>query len=115
MNKEIRPWGEFEVLYDGSDYKIKIITVYPQSRFSLQYHGYRREIWTVIEGTLVAEVDDVKTHLFEGDTICVPRGSCHRGTNNQTKCTKFIEIQKGDRLLESDVIRIEDDYDRETQ
>jgi len=38
-----RPWGNFTVLDEGQDYKVKRIEVYPGKRLSYQRHARRAE------------------------------------------------------------------------
>lgn len=38
-----RPWGTYEVLDEGPNYKVKKIIVNPGHRTSLQYHEQRQE------------------------------------------------------------------------
>ena len=48
--EETREWGNFKVLLDEPNVKIKKITVNPNSRLSLQLHRHRSEWWKVIKG-----------------------------------------------------------------
>ena len=41
MAIEERPWGEYEVILDAPDVKIKLIEVAPKQRMSYQYHEKR--------------------------------------------------------------------------
>lgn len=34
---DVRPWGEYEVVLDAPDVKIKLIEVFPGQRMSYQY------------------------------------------------------------------------------
>jgi cytidyltransferase-like protein len=110
-----RPWGWFEVLYDGPDCKVKRICVNPQSSISLQYHNKRSELWQVIEGyghlTLDEKIDFIRT----GDTVKIPEGAIHRVENPAFKDDEnlvFIEVQQGSYFGEDDIIRFDDQYGR---
>ena len=46
-----KPWGTIEILLNDLYYKVKRIIVYPNQRFSLQYHKLREEHWTIIGGS----------------------------------------------------------------
>ena len=35
-----KPWGWYLTLDEGKDYKVKKITLFPNQRFSLQYHRF---------------------------------------------------------------------------
>ena len=50
--------------------------------------------------------------LFENQSTYIPKGSLHRLENHQDTPLEIIEIQTGDYLGEDDIIRQEDDYER---
>ena len=112
--KEIteRPWGTYEVLYDGPKCKVKKIVVRPGQKPSYQYHYKRNEVWTVIEGTGVLTLNDIKCPMNAGDTFEIPVGAKHRPHNNGTEDLVFIETQWGEYFGEDDIVRIEDEYNR---
>src|SRR6185437_16374332 len=43
-----RPWGSFDQFTKDERVTVKIITVAPEKRFSLQYHERRSEFWRII-------------------------------------------------------------------
>lgn len=49
----IKPWGKYETTYDGAGFKVKVITVNPGQRLSLQRHRWREEgdFWVAVELT----------------------------------------------------------------
>ena len=110
---EIRPWGEYEVLLDASDVKVKRIRVKPNSRLSYQYHNKRREQWTIVKGNLTIILDDEKVFRGPGESISIPLGAKHRAWNETDEEIIFIEVQTGTYFGEDDIIRLQDDYDRE--
>lgn len=46
----IRPWGKFIVLNQTNTYKVKEITVNVGQRLSYQFHNFREEFWTIVNG-----------------------------------------------------------------
>ena len=50
MEFDQRPWGNYQVLADEPDHKVKRIVVYPGKRLSLQRHRQRAEHWYLIAG-----------------------------------------------------------------
>ena len=110
---DIRPWGGYFVLYDGPDCKVKKIVVNPGQKLSYQYHHKRAEIWTVVKGELTIVLDDDKVFRKYGESIRIPKGSRHRAWNETDEQVEFIEVQTGTYFGEDDIIRIEDDYNRE--
>ena len=113
--KEIdeRPWGKYEVLLDTPDVKVKRITVNPYSRLSYQYHDKRSERWVIVSGILSVILDDVRIIKTSGESIHIPLGSRHRACNETHEPVIFIEVQTGSYFGEDDIIRIEDDYNRD--
>ena len=112
---EKRPWGSWEVISDESlnpGSIVKRIIINPGMRLSLQYHLHRNENWFITKGNAVATVNDVKYELGFGDSISILRGAVHRVENTGTEDLIIIEIQYGDLLDESDIIRLEDDFNR---
>ena len=108
-----RPWGKYEVLLDAPDVKVKRITVNPYSRLSYQYHDKRSERWVVVSGILSVILDDVRIIKTSGESIHIPLGSRHRACNETHEPVIFIEVQTGSYFGEDDIIRIEDDYNRD--
>jgi len=110
---EKRPWGKFEVLVDNDNCKVKKITVNPNGRLSYQYHHKRSEVWTVVSGVATMTLDDEISHYIYGETILIPQGTKHRVENKGIEDLIFIEVQHGSYFGEDDIIRIEDDYNRD--
>ena len=110
---EHRPWGYYEILKEKTNYKVKRITVRPGGRLSYQYHYKRSEVWTIVSGTATMTLDDkISTHVY-GDTILIPQGTKHRVENKGQDDLVFIEVQHGSYFGEDDIVRIQDDYDRD--
>lgn len=107
-----RPWGSYTTLYLSDYCQVKSIIVHPESAFSLQKHSSRTEHWTIVRGQLWATVDQEEKELHVGDDILIPVGVLHRMRNRSAEIAEFIEVQTGGPFLESDIIRIADDYGR---
>ena len=107
-----RPWGDFLVLSDAADHKVKRITVLPGKRLSLQRHQRRAEHWFVIQGEGVVTLDDGEIPLVQGQAVDIPRRVKHRIANPGQAPLVFIEVQTGDYFGEDDIERFEDDYGR---
>jgi mannose-6-phosphate isomerase-like protein (cupin superfamily) len=110
--RDSRPWGTWEVLATGVGYTLKRIVVNPGERLSLQYHEFRAEHWTIVQGSAEAEIDGVTHALEAGQHIFVPLRAPHRIRNTGAGPMVFIEVQTGEYLDEHDIIRIADDYGR---
>ena len=110
---ERRPWGTYEVLYDGADCKVKKIVVDPQQRPSYQYHHKRSESWTIVSGEGECTIEDAPLAVKCGDTIRVPVGVKHTIKNvSESVPLVFIEVQTGAYFGEDDIVRLEDKYGR---
>ncbi len=107
-----RPWGTWEVLATGEGYTLKRIVVNPGQRLSLQYHRFRAEHWTVVQGVAEAQINNRLSALTAGESVYVPLGAHHRLRNISDTPLVMIEVQTGVYLDEGDIIRIDDDYAR---
>lgn len=108
-----RPWGKYYVLEDEANYKLKRIEVNPGHRLSYQYHHHRQEFWTIVQGEAVVVLDGVEHEVKYGESIFIPLGAKHRIENRSSELLVFIEVQTGTYFGEDDIVRIEDDYDRD--
>lgn len=109
-----RPWGNWRVI--GSEaahgYALKQIVVLPGKRLSLQYHRHRAEHWIVVAGTGQATIGDEEIVIARGNHIHVPHRALHRLTNTGSEPLVVVELQYGELLDESDIVRVEDDFAR---
>lgn len=106
-----RPWGSFEQFLTNAPASVKIITVAPLQRLSLQRHRDRDELWQVIDGPVVTEVDGVTVAASRGERVWVPRGAVHRMSNPGAVDVRVLELAFG-HFDEADIQRLEDDYSR---
>lgn len=111
----LRPWGSYTVLEEGNRYKIKRIEVSSGKRLSLQAHHHRAEHWIVISGTAKATVDDKEVYLRTNESIYIPCCGVHRLANPGVIPLVLIEVQTGEYLEEDDIVRYEDDFNRQKE
>ena len=109
---EKRPWGAFFVLSDEKDFKIKKIEVNPSKRLSYQFHNKRSELWYILKGVGIVTINDKKTEVKKGSIVKIKKLEKHRIENNGSKTLTFIEVQTGSYFGEDDIVRIQDDFDR---
>lgn len=109
---ELRPWGSFTVLEEGSGYKIKRIEVKPGHRLSLQMHHHRSEHWIVVSGTAKVTCGENEIMLCTNQSTYVPACTTHRLENSGVIPLVLIEVQNGQYLGEDDITRYQDDYAR---
>lgn len=106
-----KPWGYYINLYKDKNFNIKIIKVNPNSRLSLQYHKEREEKWILIDGIGFYQIGKKRAVAMKENKIYqIKKKQLHRLIGGKKGC-QIIEISLG-KFLESDVVRIEDDYKR---
>ena len=110
--KEDRPWGSFEVLSDRPDFKVKILTVSPHKRLSLQSHKRRAENWVVVIGQACVQIDDEFLFLSPGEHVYIHQNTKHRLENRNDTELVIIETQTGEYFGEDDIVRYADDFQR---
>lgn len=108
-----RPWGSFQVLDEGENYKVKRIEVLPGKRLSYQRHARRAEHWFVVCGTAKVTLNGREILVNAGEAVDIGFETAHRVENPDTAETLvFIETQTGDYFGEDDIVRLEDDFGR---
>jgi len=113
LNRKVyRPWGYYDLLDFGDNFQVKRLSINPGSKISLQKHQHRAEHWIVVKGLATITCGEKTTELKRNQSTFIPRGTVHRLENRQSTNLEIIEIQTGEYLGEDDIIRIEDDYDR---
>jgi len=108
-----RPWGNYRTLDIGDRFQVKEIQVYPGKRLSLQMHHHRAEHWIVVEGSAVVTRNKETMLLSENESVYLPLGATHRLENPGKITLRLIEVQSGSYLGEDDIVRFEDDFNRE--
>jgi mannose-6-phosphate isomerase len=107
-----RPWGEFHVLLDAPECKVKRIDVLAGKRLSYQRHKQRSEHWVVVLGRARVTLDGRELDLGEGEHVDIPAGTAHRIENPGPGPMSFIEVQRGSYFGEDDIERLQDDFGR---
>lgn len=107
---EERRWGSYKVIdyiefNDGFCALTKQLCLNPGASISYQRHSSRDEIWTFIDGEGEIVLDGVRKPVKRGDVISILKGQKH--ALKATTPLTFIEVQKGDNLVESDIERFE--------
>ena len=113
MNREVfRPWGKYDSLNAEEGYQVKLITVNPGAKLSLQKHHHRSEHWIVVAGSAEVTRDGEIFPLLVNESTYIPLGSIHSLKNPGKIPLKLIEVQSGGYLGEDDIVRFEDIYGR---
>lgn len=114
MIKEIaKPWGRELWIAHTDHYALKIIEIKQGQRSSLQFHRYKHEHIYIDRGILQIEWEneqgEMETLLLKpGDVIENKPGRKHRSTSIED--VRIIEVSTPQL---DDVVRLEDDYQRE--
>ena len=107
-----RPWGYYTVLAEGKGFLTKMIQVNPGQKLSVQSHNHRSEHWVVLEGMAKVLLEGKEHILSPGHSIDINIKEIHSLQNPYKDILKIIEVQKGDLLVEEDIVRYEDMYGR---
>jgi mannose-1-phosphate guanylyltransferase / mannose-6-phosphate isomerase len=110
--KVARPWGWYDSLDEGENFKVKRIQVNPGASLSLQKHTKRAEHWVVVKGIAEVICNDKKITLKENESTYIPLGHTHRLSNPGKDVLEIIEVQSGSYLGEDDIERFDDSYGR---
>ena len=110
--KVFRPWGYYDSIDSGIGFQVKRIFVNPGAKLSLQKHKKRAEHWVIVKGIASITCGDKVFQLEENQSTFIPKGEIHRLENAGKIPLEIIEIQTGSYLGEDDIIRLEDDYQR---
>lgn len=110
--EDVRPWGKFRRFPHEAASGLKIITVDPGGRLSLQYHDGRDEFWVVLDPGLEITVGDKVWRAAPDEEIFIPRRVPHRVRNVGPAPARIMEVWLGPST-EFDIVRLADDYRRE--
>ena len=100
-----RPWGKFEQFTLNEKTTVKILTIYPRQKFSLQFHHKRSELWRLLDNPAKVTVGKKTTRKKKDDTIFVPAKTLHR-IEAYSKPVRVLEIAFGN-FDEKDIERLE--------
>ena len=113
LHREVsRPWGKYDSLDKGEGYQVKLITVKPGAKLSIQMHHHRAEHWVVVSGQAKVTNGDKIFLLSKNESTHIPVGVVHSLENPGMVDLKLIEVQSGSYLGEDDIVRIADNYGR---
>lgn len=105
-----RPWGSFRVIGQWSgEITVKVLTIAPGSRLSLQKHLNRSEEWLCLSGSAEVRVGSRTIAMEAGDRATIPRKRLHRISS--VGGAEILEVSFG-KFSEEDIVRVEDDYGR---
>lgn len=108
-----RHWGNYRVLHEqGTQVKVKELTVDPGKCLSMQRHQDRAEFWFVAEGEAVVYTIDPNStdyeplgHYRQFDCLYIHENQWHQLCNETDRPLHVIEIQHGSNCVEDDIER----------
>ena len=113
LHREVfRPWGVYDSIHAGERHQVKLITVKPGARLSLQMHHHRAEHWVVVRGTARVTIGEEVRLVSENQSVYIPVGVKHCLENPGKVPIELIEVQSGGYLGEDDIVRFDDKYGR---
>ena len=113
LHREVyRPWGKYDSIDSGERHQVKLITVKPGGKLSVQMHHHRAEHWIIVSGTALVTNGDKVMLLTENQSTYIPIGVKHALENPGKIPLELIEVQSGAYLGEDDIVRFEDIYGR---
>tara|TARA_B110000211_G_C14084259_1_gene555981 strand:- start:122 stop:1435 length:1314 start_codon:yes stop_codon:yes gene_type:complete len=110
--KVYRPWGIYDSIDNGERYQVKLITVKPGAKLSVQMHHHRAEHWIVVSGTAKVTNGEKTFLVTENESTYISIGQVHALENPGVLPLEMIEVQSGSYLGEDDIVGFEDKYGR---
>ncbi len=104
------PWGLNERFTLNEETTVKILTLYPGQRPSLQYHFKRKEFWKLLDNPAKITIGNKVIKAKKGDEFTVPKKTKHR-IQAYSKPVRILEISFG-KFDEKDIVTLGDDYKR---
>ena len=108
-----RPWGSYKTLALENGFQVKVLTILPGEKISLQKHAKRSEHWVVTQGIPTLTIGDTKKAYHPDQSVYIPKAVLHRIENLTEEICTVIEVQVGSYLGEDDIVRVDDVYGRE--
>lgn len=108
-----KPWGYYNTLINDNDFLVKKIVIFSKQSISLQLHNHRSEHWIVLEGAASIQIGDDSIKLLKSESTFVPIKKKHKILNDTDEPLIILETQLGETLSENDIVRFEDQYNRD--
>lgn len=105
-----KPWGRYEVLWEGPDALLKRLTIHKGQAISYQYHRKRSEVWTTVSGIGLLTLDGIGRLITAGDMVTITKEQRHSVEATSAELVIY-ELQVGE-CDEDDIVRISDKYGR---
>ena len=88
------------------------LVIFPKEKISFQFHNFRQEKWFVVKGSGKVFIENDAFSCNKGSSFQIKKREKHSIENNSKSNLVIIEIQSGSKLIEEDIVRLEDKYGR---
>ena len=110
-----KPWGREEVIEINDRYMMKKLTMWKGHRCSIQFHNIKQETIYVLSGQLKiylgTKLEKLESRVYcANESITIAPGIIHR--MESVEDSVYLEASTPEM---DDVVRLEDDYHRETE
>ena len=113
IHREVyRPWGRYDSLDSDAGYQVKLLTVNPGAKLSVQMHYHRSEHWVVVAGKARVHYGNESHDLNVNESTYHGKEVVHALENPGDTPLELIEVQVGSYLGEDDIVRYDDKYGR---
>jgi mannose-1-phosphate guanylyltransferase len=113
IHREVyRPWGRYDSLDSDAGYQVKLLTVNPGAKLSVQMHYHRSEHWVVVAGKARVHYGNQSHDLNVNESTYHGKEVVHALENPGDTPLELIEVQVGSYLGEDDIVRYDDKYGR---
>ena len=107
-----KPWGINKNIFISHNFIVKILTINPKCKISLQYHSQRPEHLEVTEGIAFVTNGESEFILKKNESTYIEIEEIHRIENKVDEKLIIVEVQIGSEINEDDIVRLDDIYGR---
>ena len=100
-----KSWGSMKIIDVGKNSLTIKEDLSKGHEMNYHYHNLRDEIWTILEGSGLALIDDEEIKVSPGSVINIKKGVKHK--IKALTDLKIMEIQLGEEILPEDKIKIQ--------
>ena len=105
-----KPWGHENLWAHTEKYVGKVIFIKDGHKLSKQYHKTKDESIMILSGEMTLLINNTELQMKPGDAYHIKPNDIHRFIANNGDVT-LVEVSTPEL---SDVVRLEDDYNRAT-
>ena len=119
-NPYVKKWGNYVILYESKNIKVKLLNIAPGQGISFQKHKKRNEFWVYKKGKLQLYYSDMEGEIKSaedaekaircnwepGETMRINKNVWHMVGNTGDKVGQILEVQWGSKCSEDDIERL---------